>query len=547
MALGGTWTRLTSFITGAAIGGAAEAAVEPVLEPTRQEAWSQRPYRVLRPETAAAIRARETVGGQTGIDPGAVNLEDDAKRNGVGTARFNLLTELARSFPGAGELLRLRWRYLETGGNAGLSDAQLGEALRHEGWPADYIDGFRALVNGRLSPEDVANAVQQGFIPNDGLLTGDTGGGQPFTPPVDVVNVDATSEAQASGIGAERLKVLAELSGNPPGPETLLELWRRGIITETAVDNGIREGRTKTKWTAPLKALKAQLLTPAVLVNRRLRGWDSADTFHARMALHGFDAAQAEDWYESAGRPAAPGQMMSAWARGVDGPDGVPMDEAQFRKGIVESDIRPEWAGMLWGIRYNYPSLFQLRGAVQDGALSPARALEILRNERYEADDAKALVASWTRGSATGPKGLTATDAIAEYEGLYITRAELVAELQGMGFDAATADAKATAADARRTRLVRNAAIGAMQKRYEEWRATPDEARARLAELNVTAEAATHLLTLWDYQRADKVKLLTPAQLKKALGANLLTRAEVLTELEQQGYSAADAATLLDE
>ena len=56
------------------------------------------------------------------------------------------------------------------------------------------------------------------------------------------------------------------------------------------------------------------------------------------------------------------------------------------------SDIRPEYAELLWGIRHNYPSLFALRTAVQGGGISPARAKTILHFQRYEDQDAESVV-----------------------------------------------------------------------------------------------------------------------------------------------------------
>jgi hypothetical protein len=239
--------------------------------------------------------------------------------------------------------------------------------------------------------------------------------------------------------------------------------------------------------------------------------------------------------------------MQTAWARGIDGPDGTPMDQAQFEKGIRESDIRPEWGPMLWGIRHAYPSLFQLRGAVQSGGISPDRALVILRYERYEDQDAAALVASWTRGGGTTKKGLTATDLANEYEASWVTRAQYVAGLKELGYDDATAASKADAEDAKRVRLARNQLVARVHSQYVAHRISLDTATNALNTAGVPARVRDSLLPDWTAERDLTADALTAAQIKKAWQKVMMTRAEAIGRLEFKGYDAADASIYLDE
>jgi len=101
VALGGLWSRLSAAITGVAIGGAAGDSIDPVLQAVKQHANAQRAIRVLDAGTAARVQAQRL---PTAIDP-----QDDAKRNGVGVARFQTLVELESEAPGTAETLEL-WR-----------------------------------------------------------------------------------------------------------------------------------------------------------------------------------------------------------------------------------------------------------------------------------------------------------------------------------------------------------------------------------------------------------------------------------------------------
>lgn len=79
------------------------------------------------------------------------------------------------------------------------------------------------------------------------------------------------------------------------------------------------------------------------------------------------------------------------------------MDEAQFLKGIAESDIRPEWGPMLWKSRFLYPPLFQITRLVQAGAIDADTAADWARKDRYPPEVVSALHAYWSKSTtATG-------------------------------------------------------------------------------------------------------------------------------------------------
>src|SRR6267142_475218 len=248
-------------VAGVAIGGAGEVAIKPILEPAAQNAWARRPYKVLDPATAALVRARNAQPGYGGIDLQGVDLTDDARRGGLGTARFYLETEAARTWPGVAQLVNLRRRRLAFGDTAGIGQDEFRNALRRQGFRTEAIDYLTDLLVEHLDVADIANAIQQGFVPNDGILPAASPpdpnwlrANGAFTIPVEQIAIDPTNEAAYHGLDPAHLKVLAELVGLPPGEEALLAMWRRGIIGPEGYAAGLREGHTKTKWTAALSA-----------------------------------------------------------------------------------------------------------------------------------------------------------------------------------------------------------------------------------------------------------------------------------------------------
>jgi hypothetical protein len=493
MALGGIWSRITGGIVALGVGAAARDAIDPVLEVEKQQAWGRRAVRVLHPTEAAQAAAR-------GIDHG-VNYSDDAKRGGVGLNRYRTLLDMARDYPGLSEALEL-WRR-----DPNLKD-DFHTWMRRQGFSDEVANRLAVLKEDRLAPSDVANAVQQGFMPDAGLLPGDVKG-PPFAVPVEQVNIPTLAEFEDHGIDGNRAKVLAELAGLPPAPVELAQMVLRDQISETTFFHGVREGHTKTKWgSALLYYLTHPLLNPGVEIRRLLKGWQSKAVTDTRMAQYGYTPEQVQDWYEAEGRPAAPGQMATAVARGVDGPDGVPMDRAQFLKGIRESDIRPEWGPMLWAIRFAYPPLFQINRLVQGGAIDAATAVEWAKKDRYAPEVIAALDKYWSGGAAPG---------------------------------AATLGPRVKAAQTTAITEIRNAYLIGQA----------DEAQARdwLNRIGVEADEIDGMIPVWNVMREVPQKGLTAAQIKKAAKSlpAQWPRARALDELQLLGLTADDAATLLDE
>lgn len=488
------WNSFRSLFFGAAIGGAGQAAVEPQLHAARNLAWSKNQTRVLEADVAAQLAAEgliglgdaQTEGGLTGVNPN----------------RVAALYELSQTAPGLAEALVLHRRGI-------IPWAQVQHALRKAKIEPKWDAWIQKTVTGPLDPSDLANAVQQGFVPNAGLLAGDTPGKPPFTPAVDEVNLDTLGEFQAGAIDKKHATVLAELVGLPPGVVELLQMWNRNIITETAVEHGIREGHTKTKWTSALKLLRWKILSGPDLAGLWLRGW-----LTERQAK---DLAKLDGWndvpiagkdtamdllYKNRGRPATPRQTHLGYARGATLP-GAANEDAALDRSVQESDIRTEWAAIEKANRWTYPSAFVIRQLTQSGAFNHAEALQILIESGWKPEYAKLAADAWA-GPAASP-----------------TQAKWASRAQSRLF---TATHRAYLTDD----------IDAAQ------------ATAHLETIGATAGEAATVLELWNIERAMPRRDLTPAQIKKAYKEAKMDLATATEALQDLGYTDADITLLLE-
>lgn len=477
-----------TILVGTAVGGAAAAALEPMFEPARQEAWLNAPNRLLDPAVVARLVAQ-----------GGVKLEraiyDDANREGYGDDKLDALIYLSRTVPGVGEALRILRR------NPAFADL-FTHSLVKQAIDPRYYDGLTDLANEKLDPAVIALAIVRGIMEDPGFL--------PVGPPTDVGNVPAfptssiktLEEAAAAGWDKDRLFVQTAISGRPMGPEEAANGVFRGILKPPDFARAIAEGDVRNEWADAIFEVTRAIISPSDYVRAAIKGWIDDAAMKAGAARHGMSAEDVELLYLAAGRPAAPQQMATAVARGVDGPDGVPMDEAQFLKGIRESDIRPEWGPMLWGIRYQYPPLFQLSRLVQSGAIDPATAADWAEKDRYAPEVIVALRKGWEASSSTS------------------TTASHVKSAQTQ-------------------------AISALKKSFLRGEQTPDTAKALLEQVGLQASEADQVVTYWQAELTFVGKLLTPANIKKAYAENLKTHDEAVAELVAQHYSVGDANLFL--
>jgi hypothetical protein len=511
---------------GVAIGTAASNAVRPPLQNianTMQESFANQP---LSPGDAAAAEARSAVKDYGGVPLGKLETAREAAYRGIRSERFRVLVEMARRFPGSGELLDLLQRGQARGTSAGITTAQFRDALRRSGFTPEWIDKVELLANDLLSPATVANAVQQGHLPNSGAsgrdilppqipekpgINPDSAQGPDYDIPLTTIDLDPEAEASASGLDFSRLQVEANLSGLPPAQEDLLMMWRRGIITKEAVIAGIREGHTKTKWIPAVLAMKRTRLQAQEYANAWLREWITPEEAEEGARATGITKKDLDLLYLNRGRPAAPGQMWTAWARKVIGPRGVPTDYQDHEEAIRRSNIRPEYAKMLWGIRFYFPPLFQLNRLVQ------ARAIDT--------DTA----ADWAEKNRTAPEVITA---LRKY-------------WDSLG--GSTTDPFETKA--------RNQLWTTLHSSYLSAETSLPDATKNLDVLGLSEAATSAVLGLWTVERDLVRKQLTAAQIKKAwlkpvvnkATGRAWTREDAVSALVARGYNYNDANTFLDE
>jgi hypothetical protein len=458
--------QVISFGAGTAMG----PVLRPVLQDLANETWTAHPVRPPDVYTLASGVAQGQVADAT--------ARAWAKQSGFGDAQFSALVDIANVGPGAAYAFEL-WR------RNVIDEAGFRRALKRLGLEAEWMTDLVALRNVLLTPAELAQARQRGFIDQ----------------------ARQYQEANLQGVTDERAEIQFKSAGLPPPTERALSMWRRGIINEAEFKQTIVEGNEKLKYQDEEAALFRALLTPGQIVNQHLRGWRSFAWMEGRLADYGYNAEDSLDLFQGQGRPISTRQVFIGQRRGgrYNGPT-ADIDPAILKQ-LEESNIRPEWYDLADAQKESYPSAFVIRGLATSGALDPAQTRRVLMEIGWPVWLIDAVVTFWTGATAGAP------------------------------------------AAGPRVKSAQTSAITEIRSAFLIGQADEAQARDWLGRIGVDGTEIDGVLPIWHVMREIPQKGLTASQIRKAYKSlpAQWPRARALDELQLLGLTPDDAATILDE
>jgi hypothetical protein len=289
-----------------------------------------------------------------------------------------------------------------------------------------WSDTIKALALVPIGVADAVDAVVEGQIPY----------------------ADGEAIAGQNGIDPANFRILFNTRGNPPGPSDLIELVRRGLIpmqgtgpNALSLQQGIYEGATKDKW-EPLYEQLVRYVPPPRTVT-------------AVYKAGGYTAAQATQLYMDAGLSAADAAAYIAGASGEKITGTVQTSVATINTLYFDHAIDNATAvGLLGHLGYSpQEAAFEL--SVQDlkrsqTALNSAigrigtlfinrkidgpTATEALASLKVPADQAVALIQTWTIEAGANVKLLTETQVVDAWAYGNMTLEQAEAGLEALGY-----------------------------------------------------------------------------------------------------------------
>jgi hypothetical protein len=386
---------VTGGVAGIAVGQAASVALDPVFEPVKQDAWKNKPTKILEPPELATLVAQAL--------NAVSDVLDDVARNGYDADEFQSLVQLALKAPGVPEAEKLYLRrQADPAGSITL--AQLHHAYGKAAIEGQYWAALeKAASTTLLTPAQLALGIVRGTVKDPGLMVKPLDTADSNVPKYTPAALDTLAEFAAAGINTERARAMVGEIGLPMSTHEAASAYFRGIITLGGYNQSILEGDVRPEWAPYILDQARQILTAHDWVEARLRGWVPTDQeMYAGTALHGMSTADTDLLFKITGRPLNIHQLVTAQARGgtYNGPiDAIP---PEYLAAVRESNIRPEFYNLDYANRYTYPSGFQIKAETKDGTLTQAASYDLLLKVGWEPDLATLFSTAW-HGQKTAP------------------------------------------------------------------------------------------------------------------------------------------------
>src|SRR5438132_3831950 len=471
---------------GTAVGTGVAASIQPTIQDIANAEWANHPVR----PPAATLLAQGVAQGQVAY----TWARDRAAETGYSEAAFQHLIDIANTWPGLAQAFRLWRRGLISDG--GLRRAAKRVAIEEEG-----LDALGQTRQEPLDPAVLAAGIVRGLIPDPGILPVGPPSGTGKVPRFPVFNVDAIEDAKWAGVDRERLSVMVGNYGRPMSPEAAAFAVFKGILDRIDFDRAIAEGDVRNEWADSIFENQRFVLSPQDAAGLRLRGWKTQAESDAIGAKHGATSETMELLYLNRGRPATVRQTVIGYRRGASLPGFVGDEAGAVGRAVTESDLRPEWKGILEAAVPNYPSLFQLNRLVAAGAITADIAGEWAFKQGMAEEVVTVLKAYWSQAAAPTTQP-------------WLNRAK--------------------------TRLYTTAHAEFMDHEL------PDTAAvAALERIGVTPAEANAAVDLWTYEKGIFRKDLTQAQVLKFYRQSRWTRVQAYDWLTARGLSGDDADALL--
>lgn len=495
----GQWqTFVAGSTTGALMGAGVLGFLTNELAPAINRAIASNPHGVLSPTDAAAAVALNI---QRGVD-----YAFDAAAQGLDANRFRTLVDLHRAFPAPSVLQDLVNRNLYTveGASGTLirqgytpDDANRIMALRRlhltpqeaaaawnrnivstdegrdiaalAGMPAQDFDRLTELGGEPLAMQELLFAYRRGLIGEDRLNRGFVQGPvrnewydvfkalrylpMPTGDALEAatkghLTVDAARAiAQQNGLEPAHFDPLLESQGNPLGPEKMIDLWNRGIMSAAQVEQGIRESRVNNKYIPWFMASRFEVMPPETVRLMYQRGAMSKEDALRRLQERGYTAQDAAIILTGASahktratRDLTVSQVTELYAQRL-----IAKADAATMLGALgfetdESDWILALADLARVRRLTSAVVARVRAAYVANRIDSTGASHLLDAAQVPPDARDDLLAVWDLERATPTRSLTLAQVQQAYRRGLFDQAAFVARLVGMGYAPEDAD-----------------------------------------------------------------------------------------------------------
>ena len=452
--------------------------------------------------TIAQLTATQRIPQAEGVDAIAAQ--------GIDNGWAENLISMATSFPAMTDSLEMLRRGI-------ITTDQLALWASLNGIPEDIVAKYLGLQHNLVSVADAALAVLRGNL----------------------TQADGEAIAAQNGFTSADFQVIINNTGEPPGTDQLLEAYRRGFIDKATLERGILQSRYRNEWIPVIEQLRYAPLSTADAVDAVVQNNLTRDQAASYADQNGLEPGSIDTLIATAGEPLSRTEMSQLYNRGL-------ATKNDFLQALRESRLKDKYGSMAFELHSRLVEPSELSRALVDGVISQkdavARAVEL----GYSTDDATMLV-----NAGIAEKTKTYRDkVVGSIETLYldgiISQADATSGIIAMGYSDAEASLIVQATGFRQQAAVITQAVHGVRSKYLGHHITANEATGYLNAVGLPSPQVDYLMSIWGIERGAYTRVLTEAQIIKAVNSQLMTTADGESRLIALGYSKGDAQLLLD-
>jgi hypothetical protein len=345
------------------------------------------------------------------------------------------------------------------------------------------------------------------------------------------------AEALKTGWQDPQLSWMTQLTGEPPGPVDMVNLWRWGRITEDQLDAGLLFSRLNEAYVPMFKLLSQGYMSPADAIELAIKEVVTLPQAQEYFQMAGGEPDQFQILYEAAGDALGVIQGTELLNQGL-------ITEADFTQILGRSRINPIFYPMAQALTHKFLQPYQISAMLKAGTATAEQAAVWMTNLGYGPDQVQAFVGGSPSATIATAKSETEAMILQEYAEGIITAQAANNALVNIGYNSDQAAMLTGLQDAKASKAERDTAVSGIKSAMVEGKVSAAQAENDLTSLGIPASTINGYLKAWAVEATTKVKTLTVAEIAKAANNDFITWADAISRFQAMGYSQSDADVL---
>lgn len=387
-----------------------------------------------------------------------------------------------------------------------------------------------AVPTTPLSPADAAGMTARGLI--------DNGTGE------DIAN--------DSGIGGQDFSKLVMAALSSPDMGAVIAAYQRSIITagsgdptEASLHGAYADNGIRPDWWPVLDKLTVQIPSVAEVMNAWLEGQIEEPEANTRYLAAGGDPTWFQTSYNANGQAPTPTQALELLNRGIIKQYGTGPGETSYQQAFLEGPWRNKWLTPFLALANYLPPPRTVTAMYHSGQLTHDQAAVYLADQGLDSDLVTAYLSKSSTATTATEKVLAKADVVSLYKDKLITHDDAISHLVALKYTASDAALILEIADLSAIKSALTAGVARVRTLYLAHKITETDAAASLVQLGVTTAQAAEIIDTWALTSVQTTKTLTAAEILGGWYYEVISTADVITQLMALGYDETDAWILL--